>query len=112
MPSNAWEIGALYPPDGLNGIAWSQPAGVGGQVFPGPVTSVSYFETTPFSERSGVFAPFCGHSVNAPLIQKEWDYTTNSSVALVCCPECGAVCYTIEPFEDALSTVMQPQLPL
>jgi hypothetical protein len=112
MPSNAWQIGALYPPGGLNGVAWFQPAGVGGQVFPGPVTSVNYYETTPFSERSGVFAPACGHSVNMPLIQREWDYNTNSSVALCCCPECGFVCYTLEPFEAALNTVFQPQLPL
>lgn len=112
MPSNAWQIGALYPAGGRNGIAWSQPSGIGTAVLPGPVTSVSYFETTPFSELSGVFRPGCGHSVNEPLIQREYDYTTSSSVALCCCPECGYVQYTIEPFEDALSTVMQPQLPL
>ena len=112
MPSNDWQIGALYPAGGLNGVAWQQPGGIGTQVFPAPVVSVAYFEVTPFSELSGVFRPGCGHSVNMPLIQQEWDYVNNVSVALCCCPECGFVCYTLSPFSAALSTVFQPQLPL
>jgi hypothetical protein len=76
------------------------------------VTGVNYFSTQAFSELSGIFRPGCGHSVNEALIQREWDFTTNNSVALCCCPECGFVCYTLEPFESALNTVYQPQLSL
>ena len=110
MSVNSWKVGALYPAGGLNGVAWKQPGGVGTQVFPADVTSTSYFSVTPFNENSGVFVAGCSHYMNYPLIQREWDYTTNSSVALICCNRCGYVQYILEPFESALSTVMQPQL--
>jgi hypothetical protein len=112
MPSNSWEIGALYPAGGLNGIAWQQPGGVGTQVFPAQQTGSDYFSVKPFSELSGVFAVGCGHFCNYPLIQQEWDYETNSSVALIQCPLCGFVSYTLEPFEAALNTTFQPQVPI
>jgi hypothetical protein len=81
-------------------------------VYPQQQTGVDYFSTQPFSELSGQWSSPCGHFSNTPWIQREWDYNTNMSVALVQCPLCGLVVYTIEPFEDALNTVMQPQLPL
>jgi hypothetical protein len=109
---NSWQVGALYPPGGLNNIAWQQPGGVGTQVFPAQQTSVDYFAVTPFSELTGVFSSPCGHFENYPLIQQEFDYETGSSVALVCCPLCGYVVYTIEPFELALNPVANPQLPI
>lgn len=110
MPSNAWQIGALYPAGGLSNIKWSQPGGVGTLVFPQQQTGVAYLSTKPFSELSGIFACPCGHFCNYPLVQREWDYATSSSVALICCPLCGYVVYTMAPFESALSTVYQPQL--
>jgi|SRR5579863_566048 len=109
-PANSWEIGALYPsPGGLGGF-WKQPGGVGTQVFPAQQTGVDYFSIKPFSELSGVFSAICGHYINYPLVQREFDYTTNQSVALVTCSACGIVQYTIEPFEAALNTVEQPWL--
>jgi hypothetical protein len=110
VPSNQWQIGALYPPGGRNNIAWSQPGGIGSQVFPQQVTSTEYFQVTPFSELSGMMSCGCGHFLNTPLIQREYDYNTNSSVALLCCPLCGYVNSILEPFESALSTVSQPQI--
>ena len=112
MPSNDWQIGALYPPGGLNNIKWSQPGGVGTPVYPQQQTGVDYFSSHPFSELSGQFSVGCGHFCNMPLVQQEYDYVTESSVALICCPLCGYVQYTLEPFESALSTVYQPQLPI
>lgn len=111
-PSNSWQVGALYPPGGLNNIKWSQPSGVGGIVYPQQQTSVSYFAVTPFSELSGLWSVGCGHFCDYPLIQREWDFTKNSSVALICCPLCGFLAYTIEPFEAALNTTYQPQVPI
>jgi len=112
MPTNSWQIGALYPPGGLHGIKWSQPGGVGTQVFPQQQTGVDYFSVRPFSELSGVWSSPCGHFSNTPWIQQEYDYTTENSVALICCPLCGIVVYTIEPFDLALNPVANPQLPL
>ena len=112
MPANSWQVGALYPPGGPNNVKWSQPGGIGTIVLPQQQTGVDYFSTKPFSELSGQFASPCGHYQNMPLIQREWDYETNSSVALICCELCGYVAYTIEPFEAALNTVLQPQLPI
>ena len=111
MPSNDWQVGALYPPGGLNNIKWSQPGGVGTLVYPQQQTGVDYFSTTPFSELSGVFNSGCGHSFDEPLVQREYDYNTNQSVALIQCPLCGFIIYTLEPFESALDTITQPQLP-
>lgn len=110
MPANRWQIGALYPPGGLNGVAWQQPDGVGGLVYPQPQVGGAYESIQPFNERSSIFNPPCGHAINGALVQREFDYDTNSSVALICCQECGFVIYTLEPFEAALSTVYQPWL--
>lgn len=110
MAQNAWEIGALYPPGGLNNVKWSQPGGVGTQVFPAQQTSVDLLDITPFSELTGLMSAGCSHYFDEPLVQREFDYTENSSVALVCCPLCGYVQTAIEPFEAALSTVSYPML--
>ena len=110
MTQNSWAIGQLYPKGGLHGIAWQQPGGPGTQVFPAQQTGSDYFSIKPFSELSGVFSSLCGHSLNAPLVQREFDYTTGQSVALICCALCGIVNYVIEPFEAALNTVEQPWL--
>lgn len=110
MPqANRWAVGQLYPSPGGRGGFWTQ-AVPGGIVEPQQQTSVSYFEVTPFSERSGIQSAPCGHSLNLPLIQREFDYTTNESVALICCEMCGFVVWTISPFEAALNTVQLPYL--
>jgi len=116
MPANTWEIGALYPPGGLNNIKWSQPSGVGGIVYPQQQVSADYYignqAITPFSELTGIFSVQCGHFCNYPLIQQEWDFENDISVALICCPICGFVQYTLSPFSAALDTVAEPQLPI
>jgi len=111
MPdSNDWEIGALYPtPSGLNGL-WSQPGGPGTLVYPQQEIGGDLLSIKPFNEFSGIFRAPCGHSMNQPLVQREYDYDTQSSVALICCALCGYVVYTLEPFEAALNTTYQPQL--
>jgi hypothetical protein len=111
MP-NDWQVGALYPPPGGLGGFWKQPGGVGTLVYPQQQTGVDYFSTTPFSELSGVFSAPCGHFMNEPLVQREYDYTAGQSVALICCELCGFVVYTLSPFEAALDTTFQPVLPV
>jgi len=111
MPSNTWAQGALYPsPGGLGGF-WEQPT-PGGLVYPQQRSGGPYLSIEPFTEFSGVFRSLCGHSLNYPLVQREYDYNTGSSVALICCSLCGVVNWSIEPFEAALDTVYEPQLPV
>lgn len=110
MATNSWQLGALYPSGGLNDIEWQQPGGVGTQVFPAQAMGVDYFSTVPFNEFSGLQFSGCGHSLNTPLIQREYDYNEQSSVALICCPLCGYVNNAIYPFEAALDTVYQPMV--
>jgi hypothetical protein len=110
MPQNAWQVGALYPPGGLNGVKWQQPGGPGTEVFPQQQTSVELLAITPFSERTGIQASGCGHSIDQPYLQQEYDNDTGSSCMLVCCPMCGFVNYVIEPASEALNTVSYPYL--
>lgn len=108
-PQNDWQIGALYPsPGGLGGF-WIQET-IGGIVKPMQQTGTDYFSIKPFSELSGIFSSPCSHWFNYPLVQREYDYNTNSSVALICCCVCGFIIYNLEPFESALNTVEQPWL--
>lgn len=107
---NSWQIGTLYPPGGLNNIAWSQPGGPGTPVYPQQEVGGAYESTVPFNERTGMFSAGCGHSMNQALVQREYDYDNDISVALVLCPLCGYTQYSISPFEAALSTVYQPWL--
>lgn len=116
MPSNSWQVGVPYPMPptvgalgGLNKL-WRQPGGPGTLVYPQQQVGSNYFSTQPFSELSGIFSGPCGHSFDQPLVQREYDYGTQSSVALICCMLCGYVIYTLEPFESALNTVEQPWL--
>ncbi len=110
MTANRWQVGALYPSGGRSGVAWTQPGGVGTPIYPQQATGTDYFSPHPFSELSGTMSAPCGHYMNAPLVQREFDYTTNQSVALICCELCGYVVWTISPFEAALNTVQLPYL--
>jgi hypothetical protein len=113
MPQNNWAVGQLYPPpNGLSNIKWSQPGGPGTLVYPQQQSGGAYESIQPFNEFSGVFRSPCGHSMNEALVQREYDFENETSVALICCELCGYVVYTLAPFEAALSTVYQPQLPV
>ena len=107
---NNWQVGALYPNGGLNNIAWSQPGGPGTIVYPQQQIGGAYESITPFNEATGMFRAGCGHAMNQALVQREYDYDNDISVALVTCPLCGYVQYSLSPFESALDTVYQPWL--
>ena len=102
---NQWAIGELYPSGGLNNVKWSQPGGPGTLVYPQQQLGGEYLEIKPFNEFSGIFTAGCGHSQDEALIQREYDYVNQTSVALICCQLCGYVQYTLSPFEAALDTV-------
>lgn len=107
MPTNRWQVGALYPPGGLNNVKWQQ-AAPGDLVYPQQQTGQNYLSIQPFNELSGIFSAGCGHFMNSPLLQQEYDYDTNSSCMLVTCALCGFCQYVIEPASDALNTVQYP----
>lgn len=109
MPSNSWQIGTLYLQPGGKGGFWKQPGGPGTQVFPAQATSVDYFSVKPFSEQSGLFSCGCSHFCNYPEIYRDIDVTTGEVLAMVTCPLCSFLQYTL-PYEEALSTVQNPQL--
>lgn len=95
-------------PNGPNGL-FRQPGGPGTQVFPAPATGVDYFSTAPFSELSGLQFPGCGHSLDYPTLQNEYDEDTGEQVVLVICSECSFIQYATTP-ENAYSTVFNPQV--
>ena len=102
MPTNDFQVGALYIPGGIPGY-FTQPGGIGTQVFPAQVQASSdYFSTKPFTEYSGVYLFGCQHSANECMVFRDWDYETGMSVAILACPLCSYVQRTIEPFEDAV----------
>jgi hypothetical protein len=104
MPANAWQVGAVYDPK-YNSVAWSQPGGPGTQVFPAQVTGgFDLLSNVPFNERTGQYTGTCQHSFNECAVFRDYDYTNNVSVALLCCPVCSCVQRTLEPYEAALTT--------
>jgi hypothetical protein len=89
---------------------------VGGQVFftqaaPfGPVTpsqqNAAVWEDWPaagvmvINEFSPWWSPGCGHSIRMWSIIREFDYTTDKSVALITCRICNYIQSTMEPFDS------------
>jgi hypothetical protein len=111
MPTNQWEIGALYNGGYQNGVAgyWTQPGGVGTQVFPTqqnaqpwveyPIAGLFINEFIPW------WSPPCLHSDKFLQIIREFDYTLNQSCALVCCSLCSFVIYSVSPYEEILNPI-------
>lgn len=109
--ANTWQVGTMYvQPNGPNGL-FRQPGGPGTLVYPQQTTGVDYFSTKPFSELTGMFSCGCGHFVNEPMMQQEYDENTNGLIMLIICPICSFIQYTL-PVDRALSTVQQPQVPI
>ena len=107
--ANSWQVGTMYiQPNGPNGL-FRQPGGRVRLSYPQQQTSVNYYETTPFSELTGVFSAGCGHFQNYPTMQQEYDEITGQPVMLITCAICSFIQYTL-PVEQALSTVQQPQV--
>lgn len=109
--ANSWQIGTLYIQPGGKGGFWKQPGGPNTQVFPAQATSVDYFSQKPFSELTGTYSCGCSHFCNYPEIYRDIDEDTGEALAMLCCPLCSFLQYTL-PYEDALSTVLQPILPI
>ena len=94
---NTFTIGAMYdPPPGF-----TQPDGVGTQVFPAQVTGGGPISIEPTTEQSGFFSYGCSHQVNSPKIFWDVDMSTGEQVVLVTCPLCTYVQRTMTPEEFA-----------
>ena len=93
-------------PNGPNGL-FRQPGGPGTEVFPTNATGVDYFSTAPFNERTGLMFAGCGHSLDYPVLQNEYDEIAGEPVVLVLCATCSFIQYSTTP-EIAYSTVYTP----
>jgi hypothetical protein len=91
------------------GVQWSQPGGVGTQVFPaeqtGPFTAYPVVGQL-WAENSGLWQFGCQHSVNMPLILKAYDPVNEVEVALICCVMCSFLQRIISPY-SAIRDPMQ-----
>jgi hypothetical protein len=108
-PTNRWQIGAMYFNGLMNGSPtafFTQPGGVGTQVFPTqydgpwvdfPISGLVISEYTPW------WAPGCGHSIRFWKIIRDYDYDTQMSCALITCSVCSFVQNVYEPFEEYLN---------
>ena len=105
--ANSWQVGTFYvQPNGYGGN-FRQPGGPGTQVFPAQVTSVEYFQVTPFSELSGSMSAGCGHFQDYATLQQEYDADNDELVMLCVCSVCSYIQFSL-PLAQALSTVQQP----
>jgi len=99
MPSS-FVVGSLYQPR-WNGIAWSQPGGVGTQVF--PTQNVGNFQAYPVSGQmwaeTGLWTSPCLHWFDSFLIQRDFDEGTQMSVAIQMCPICSLIIRIYEPYD-------------
>ena len=115
MTANRWQIGVQYDPH-RGGVNWSQPNGPNTLVYPQQQNQVYQSTVNPippgsfFSEFTGLWFAGCGHSSMAPLVFREWDYTTNQSVALICCELCSYCQSTVEPYSEIYDPVAFPIL--
>jgi hypothetical protein len=109
--ANRWSLGTMYYQGLLNGQPFfTQPGGPGTQVFPTQANATPWAAwpaagVMVLQEYSPWWAPGCGHSVKTLKVIREFDYETNSSVALVCCEICSYLQRTIEPFEEWLNPI-------
>ena len=108
--TNDWTIGTMYYGGIVDGQPFfTQPGGPGTEVFPTQANAIPWLAyPIPgliLNEYSPWWAPSCGHSIKFWKIIREQDYTTNSSVALVCCSICSFIQSTIEPFEEWLDPI-------
>lgn len=119
---NGWVEGTMYKnggdigPPGAGGYGYTQPGGPFTPVYPqqtsDPSSVIAPFSTKSVSQATGQLAFVCGHILNMCLVYKDFDYTTNKSCALICCPACTCISSVVEPYEDWLDTFSNPvQLP-
>jgi hypothetical protein len=102
-----FSVGQLYGGGMVNGQqVWSQPGGIGTQVFP---AYPRMYPVQPEKPQSFPQTPFvfyaqlnfgCGHWANSPTVFKVYDPYTQEQAALCCCPQCGYIQLIVEPAED------------
>jgi len=103
-------VGTLLYPN-YNNIAWSQPAGKNGQVFPTQANNTPF---TAFPVPGMVIDEVgmslwpvwgCGHGTDVARIFKDFDTDTQTQCAVIACPLCSYVQYLISPYENATSSI-------
>ena len=91
MLPGQWAVGQLYLGTDRNGIrVWSQPGGIGTQVFP----------AQPLGEHSALYTAGCQHWFNCYEIYQADDPYNLVQVKLLCCPLCSFINQIISPAEN------------
>ena|SRR5882762_8908386 len=108
--TNRWTVGAMYQGGLVSGLPFfTQPGGVGTQVFPSQQNAQPWVEYPVIGEVINEYQPWwppgCLHSVKFWKIYKEFDYVTQLSCALICCPICTYVQRVVEPYDEILDPI-------
>lgn len=94
-------VGSLYAQP-WNNIAWSQPSGVGGLVYPQQNTGSFGYPGDQIRMQEpgqGLWTSGCGHWWSCMSVQKDYNYCTQQNCAVFLCPVCGYVIKTVTPYE-------------
>ena len=100
-------VGSLYIQN-YNGIAWSQPGGIGTTVYPQQNTgSFGYPGNQILMQEpgQGLWTAGCGHWYDCLQVFKDIDVCTNQNIALFCCPLCSYIIRAVEPFDSIYDPV-------
>lgn len=102
-PTNDWQLGTTYYKTGPYSI-FSQPGGPFTAVLPALSQGQSWPDwpgagSMVFSYGPSWIGIGCLHPVHSFDIIRDFDYTTDESVALLTCPACSYIQRGVEPFE-------------
>jgi len=104
-------IGSLYIPN-WNGIAFTQPGGVGTKVIPTLGDGDSFGYPVPgqalYPSSQALWISPCGHGFDYPLVFRDYDPNTQMSAAIIVCPVCTYFLRTIEPYEAIDNVLSYP----
>jgi hypothetical protein len=109
---SSFVVGSLYIPN-YQGIAWSQPGGVGTTVYPQQNTgSFGYPENQILMQEpgQGLWVSPCGHWLDTWQVFRDYDTAAQSSAAIQTCPMCSYINRVYEPYEEIFDTVRFPIL--
>jgi hypothetical protein len=112
MPTgtNTWTLGTMYYGGLVDGQPFfTQALGPFTEVLPTQVNAQPWLDYPipglVLNEYSPWWAPGCGHSIKFFKIIREYDYTTQSSVALITCNVCSYIQTVYTPFEAWLDPI-------
>lgn len=105
-------VGSLYAPN-FDGIAWSQPGGIGTIVFPQQNTGSFGYPGNQIlmqEKGQGLWTSGCQHWWNCMRVARDYNYCTQQSIAVYLCPVCTYVINIVTPYEAIEDPIQFPIL--